>query len=745
MHFPVALGGRVRNGLHGFFANLAPVTVSAGPPSRQTRASAPEPQTASVVEPSPGDHVTPDELSVRPTLNLSELVVGGALFAVALLAWVALALAHLGWFSLGAALGVWAVVIVIAVAACWKWAPLKVRFDKAGCAGAVVIGAFAAFMLLPGFHYGVTDKDPGGYVAHAMAIARGGSYEIVDPTLDGRIPGGPALTGPGARFAGVWERGDGSDLIVPQFYHLWPALMAVTDDMDNETGLSNTGPVLGVLAILAVGLALRRAVAAAPWGSETSGLACGAIAGLLLSTNMLEVWQAKYPSSEISAQMLFVGVLLSLVVALTTGWRPAAGAAGVLVGISFLDRADGVLLVGIAAGALALIIAVRRWDGRATWFAVGLAMVLPHALWQAYSYDAAGRYSSINGVPKLPKLIVAIAALFVVGFVLRTVGPRVARGVASERVQLRLGLIVTAIAVFLVALGFLRPRLFGASYGIFLGNVRARTYDDQIMARLSWFISVPGFALMLLGVGVVCLRRWGGALWVLMAPLLMIFPVYGWKARNSTRLLWWSRRYVPTVLPLVLLMIALVLGVALTAVIQRRHRILGWLGGQRVWVLRLAAAAGVVGLLAFYLSESWPLRNHDEYGGSFAITRRIAANAGGKQGVFLWQPPPGCCGYAEQLFGSAIWLERNQISTLLPSHQELDAGYIAKFEKGFPGQPVFVVWQGQVEPQIPGVKLTVVDRVVTSLPYWEESDLHRPKRSRTLPVSFAVYRAAVTS
>jgi hypothetical protein len=244
---------------------------------------------------------------------------------------------------------------------------------------------------------------------------------------------------------------------------------------------------------------------------------------------------------------------------------------------------------------------------------------------------------------------------------------------------------------------------------------------------------------------VVCLRRWGGALWIIAAPLLVIFPVYAYKARNSTRLLWWSRRYLPTVLPLVLLMIALVLGVALTAVIARRHRIMGWLGGQRVWALRLAALASIVGLLSFYLSESWPLRNHDEFGGSFAITTRIAADAGGKQGVFLWKHPPGCCGYAEELFGSAIWLERNQVSALLPAQAPLDAAYIQSFVKAFPGQPVFVVADGQAKPDIPGVQLTVTDRIVASLPFWEESNVSRPKKSTNVPVNFAVWRAVVTS
>jgi hypothetical protein len=721
------------------------VTVSAGPPSNTTSEGAPAPEAEAVTQTELSVHTSPDEVAVRPGLNLSEVVVGGALVAVALLAWVALALAHLGWFSLGSALGVWIAACLVVVAACWKWAPIKVRFDKAGSAGVVVIGAFAAFMVLPGFHYGVTDKDPGAYVAHAVSIARTGSFDIVDPTLDGRIPGGPVLTSPGARFAAEWLRGDGSDVIVPQFYHLWPALMAVSWDVDGETGLSNTGPVLGVLAILAAALALRRAVASAPWGTETSGLACGAVAGLLLATNMLEVWQSKYPSSEISAQLLFIGALLGLVLTITIRWRPAAGAAGMLVGISFLDRADGELLIGLSVAALAAVIAARRWESRATWFAGGLAIVLPHALWQAYSYDAAGRYTADNSVPTLPKLAISIIAVLLVGFALRPIGPRVVRWVSSARIQFRLGLIITAFAAFLLALGFERPRLFGADYAIFSGAGRRRTFDEQIMARLSWFISVPGFALMLLGVAVVCLRRWGGALWVLATPLLLIFPVYAYKARNSTRLLWWSRRYVPTVLPLVILMIALVLGVALTAVIARRHRILGWLGGQRVWALRLAAVASIVGLMSFYLSESWPLRSHDEYGGSFAITSRIAAQADGKQGVFLWQHPPSCCGYAEQLFGAAIWLERDQISALLPGQEAQDASYIQSFVKGFPGQPVFVVWHGQTTPDIPGVRLTVADRIVATLPYWEESDLHRPKTSLNLPVSFVIYRAVVTS
>jgi hypothetical protein len=681
--------------------------------------------------------------ATRPSLHLSEVVLGAAVLAVALLSWTALALADLGSFSLGAALGICLPVLLVVWLACWRWAPVTIRVDRAGSIGVLGLALVAGFMMFPGFHYGTTDKDPGGYVAHGISIARTGSYDIVDPTLDGRIPGGPVLESPYnlARFAGVWERDGHSDVVVPQFYHLWPALLAVSWSAAGEGGVSNTAPLLGVLAVLAAALALRRAVASAPWGSERAGLACSGIAGLLLSTNMLEVWHAKYPSSEISAQLLFLGALLGLVLALTTGWKAAAGAAGVLVGVSFLVRADGFLLVLMAVAALAGVIAVRRWDARATWFAVGLGVVLPHACWQAFSYSAAGNYTALNSVPSLPKLVAACAVLLVIGVVLRGVGPRIARALGGRPTQRIIGSVVTGVAALLLLLGYLRPSLFGENYRVISG-VNQRTWDEQTLNRLSWFVSTPGFLLMLAGLAVVALRRWGGALWILTAPLLAIFPVYGFQARNSVRLMWWSRRFVPTVLPLVLTLVGLVLGLALLAVAGRVAGWRGLLGGRRIWVLRAASLLSIVGLLAFYLNESWPLRKHQEWGGSFAITSRIAADAGGKQGVFLWQNAP--VGGEASLFGAAIWLERGQVSAMLPTDSRQIAGYLRSFSKGFPGQPVFIIWNGQRVPKLPGVTLTPTDRVLTSLQAWQQSVDHRPRGPQTVPISFIVYRAEAT-
>jgi hypothetical protein len=680
----------------------------------------------------------------RPELHLSELLVGAVALAVTLLAWAALGLADLGKFSLPAVLVLWVAALAVVVVALRRFAPLRVRVDPVGCVGVVVLGLLAALMFLPGFAYGITDKDPGGYTEHAFSIARTGSYRLIDPTLDGRIPGGPVLQGPGARFGGIWLQKPGSDVIVPQFYHLWPALLAVAHEVAGQRGMAQVPPLIGILAVLAAALALRRAVAGAGWlvgrRNEVAGLVAGGFGGVLLATNMLEVWQAKYPTTEISAQLFFLGSLLGLIVALQTGWRPAAGLAGLFTAIGFLDRGDGLIPLLLAAGLGATLLATRRWDSRATWFAAGAGIVLPHALWQAYSSSAGLHYSQDNDVPGLRTVVVVVVGVFLLGAVLRPLGRRVAGWLEGRRPQRGVGALIATVAAGLVLLGFLRPRLFGADYGN-LGGSHTRTYDEQILGRLAWFLSVPMFVLLVVAVAVIALRRWSAGLWVLAVPLLLIFPVYAVHARNSTRLMWWSRRYVPSIVPLVILLAA----AALTAIaflaaeeLLRRRPTLSrralQTGGATLALLGTAA------LTVFYVGQSLPLRSHSEFGGSFEISASIAADAGPQQGVFLWQRSPACCLYAQDLFGGALWLERNQISAILPTDPTQVTGYLANFRQAFPGQPEFVIWHGQDPPGLPGMRLVAVQRVNTALSYWEETETRRPDKDTTVPVNFVVYR-----
>ncbi|MBK5307381.1 MAG: hypothetical protein JJD92_11900 [Frankiaceae bacterium] len=609
---------------------------------------------------------------------------------------------------------------------------MSVRGDRAGVVTALGCAAVAAALTFPGFSYGVADKDPGGYVSHAVEIAHSGDYAFTDPLLHDKVP--VQLTSPGARFPSVWVRDMDTGRVVPQFYHLWPSLLATAYDADGFDGMRFAVPLMGVLSVLCIVALLRRTGTAL--AGPTAGLVAAAAGGLLLATNMLQVWQSRYPTTEVFAQALYLAALLGIVVALQTRWREAAGLAGLLVGIGWLNRADGLLLVLLSVGVGAALLATRRWDARATWFAAGLAIVVPHAGLQAY--DLAHNYSIANDIPSLGKVVAVAVGCLAVAAVVRLVGSRPITWATSalerSRPQLVVGLLVCAGAAALLALGFLRPRLLGVDYFDYNGQ-SIRSYDEQTMRRLAWFITLPGFALMGLGLAAVGLRRWRASVWAVVLPTLLLFPLYAYSARNSTRLLWWTRRYVPTVLPGIVILIALALAVAWVLRVRGRA------------ILRVPAALAVAALAAVFLSQSLPLRQHDEWKGSFQISAELADLAGDTHGVFLWEPQgeQGCCAGPTALFATPVWLVHDGLGALLPVDHNARNARLAAYAAHFPGRPVFVVGD---DPELPdGIDPATVEPVMTrhvELPMWDESDTHRPDAAHQVGVDIAVWRVRGT-
>ena len=373
----------------------------------------------------------------------------------------------------------------------------------------------------------------------------------------------------------------------------------------------------------------RRPLGLRPGRSELAGLVAGGIGGVLLATNMLEVWQAKYPTTEISAQLFFLGALLGLD---RGGRRPARGrrraSAGLLTVVGFLDRGDGLIPVLLAAAFGAALIATRRWDARATWFAVGRGGRRPaRAVAGVLVLGRAALQPGQLGARACGRSSVVVVGLFVLGALLRPVGPagrRLARATggcsaASARVRARRWRPGSCCS------GSCAPGCSARTSPDF-GGQRSRSYDEQILARLSWFLSEPG-----LRAAAARRRRDGPAALVrrpvgAAVPLLLIFPVYGVHARNSTRLMWWSRRYVPSVVPLVLMLVAV--GADRDRLPRR-----GLLARatRRPAAVRSAAArsgaplvalAGTLALVVFFAGQSLPLRHHSEFGGSFDLSKR---------------------------------------------------------------------------------------------------------------------------
>lgn len=669
----------------------------------------------------PGTSATAS-LAQDRAVSVAELLVMAAALGIGLVALVSLAAAHLHHHT-PVVVGVGSVLSIgVVLALVLLLDRPRVRLDPAGLLPVLFGLAFGAVMVFPGFRYGTGDRDPGAYVEHAVAISRSHSISFPNDLVQAGLPGG---TSPGAQWPALWDQPGHPGMVFPQFYHLWPALLATAKDAGGFTGLFDTAPLVGVIAIGVIAAAARR----------IAGVPGAWAAAALLSTNMLEVWQAKYPTAEILGQMLFAGAVLAIVLAIRTGWRSAAAAAGVLIGLSYLERADSLLLVLMAWGGLALLLAARRLDQRAVWFGIGVLALLPYGFYQAY-WLAKG-YTLANGVPSLTKVLAAMLALAVLGALLgwqRRLVARVLATFARPRPRFLLGGAFILVCGLLALIGGLRPLLFGDDFGSYLGTP-IRTYDEISLIRLSWFFSLPGMALMFAGLVYVGWRRWTLDRWVIALPTVGLLAVYCYHVKNSPYLMWATRRFVTTVVPGMVLLMAC--GVALGI----------WLIGRylpRV-VAVLTMAALIIGLAVFDLSESWPLRSHDENGGSIQVEQQLKALAGGHQGVYLWARSGSCCDAPFELFGAPMFAIEGQSSALMPADARQLAASLATYVHHFQGsdRPVFFIANAKgAPPKIAGVTATKVTEVSGVLPHWEETYISRPKKRNDYPYDFTVYRLA---
>jgi hypothetical protein len=604
-----------------------------------------------------------------------------------------------------------------------------VRWDVPGLIPVVAGLVLAAIMMFPGFNYGTGDRDPGSYIEHAVEISRTHSITFFDDLdaaqMKGEIPGAGLGLGR-SPWPAMWDQPGGPPgTIFPQFYHLWPALLATAKDVGGFSGLFNAVSLVGVIAVgLAVAVARRLAGLPAAW-----------LTAALLPTNMLEVWQAKYPTAEIFGQLLFMGTMLGVILTIQMGWRTAAAAAGVLLSLSYLERADGIVLVLIGWATLCALLAARRFDRRAAWFAGGLLVLLPYGFYQAYGLAHA--YTVSNAIPSLRVIVAAMLAMALLGALIawqrRGVEALLAWG-AKRRTQVWLGSAFVVVCGGLLLLGLLRPRLFGADYAIIRG-VSQRTYDEASLIRLSWFFTLPGLVLMLAGIAYVAVGRWRLDRWLIALPATTLLALYCYHVRNSPYLMWATRRFVTSVVPSMVLLIGC--GVTLGFIVVRHFMNRG--------VGVVAVAAAIVALAVFNLSESWPLRSHDENGGSVEVEKQVAALAGDQRGVFLWQQSTYCCAAPWMLFGGPVMTIADQSSALLPTSHVPQAlnSYVNHFAGS--GRPVFYVAdRNGAPPATPGVTSTKVAQFAGVLPHWAETFDSRPKTTRNYTYSMIVYRLAAS-
>lgn len=546
---------------------------------------------------------------------------------LAAVGWLALVLAELGLYSAGRLALAW-LALVVALLALDLWRgrtgrgpteaatddaapPLFPRLPRWSEPAFLALWAVAAGWLFFRPHeYMLGAADAGVYVSIGASIAREGSIVVRDealaaldealyPTLLRPQPDNPVAGY--YLFPGFYVDGEPTGEITPQFYPLHPVWQAVAYSLVATThsdALAGT-PEAVRAALLINGLwATLGCLAVYLTARQFAGRETAALALVALSATALQVWFARYPTTEMLTQYLLWTGLCALGMWLgpgpDAGGRCGAGrlwalVAGVSLGLVYLTRVDLLALLPVLALlALWLLAGGRRAaePGSVAWFLIPLVLLIghsfAHAWWQSRPYFVVHsglglRLLRVNWAIPVVGVVITVAFLWW----LRRAGPRFIAGYGRYRRYALLALIAVTL-VFAVYGWFIRPVLGAAVVrpDPFSGGTIPLT-DHENWRRLGWYLSPVG---VWLGVAGVCLLIWrvSRRTALVLATGALFAALYLWSLRANPHQVYAMRRFVPAAAPFFTIAAA---------------ALLGWLAGQRItWARVLGAALAVLWL-----------------------------------------------------------------------------------------------------------------------------------------------------
>lgn len=515
------------------------------------------------------------------------------------------ALAMAGVFSLSTLLPVWGVLGV----ALWITTrparrasePPAQRSTSWVRVAAVAVAVFTVVLngAFPGEHL-QTGRDGGTYTATAGWIAADGGLQI-----NADVPPFDDSAGLGYDAAGFHETVPDGPLYA-QFMHAFPAMMATVDLAGGMDWMVRTNALFGGLALLAFYAFGERVTR--PWAAL--------VAQLALAANLVFIYFTRAPFSELLTMgMLFAG-LWALDQAVEQRDRTTGFLAGLFLGGTFVARLDGLVVLLMVIVALLPPVVGGRLRRVAPAAMVGVGVSCAIALVDLFVFSPV--YVDLH-----VQFLVPLGLGFVVAGILAALagtgrGRALVRGIMRRRRQ-----VATTLAVVIVVAGVLaytvRPSFAVATWnrttpiGVLQQSEgelvdEARTYAEQSALWLGWYLGVPALAIALLGWAAL-VRQTVARRNARLAPFLLavsgLTTLYVWMPSITPDHIWADRRFLPVVVPGLLLCAAWLLGRA-------------WqLAATRSWRLPAQGALAIAALLliAGPLARSAPLADlHEEAG-----------------------------------------------------------------------------------------------------------------------------------
>ena len=432
------------------------------------------------------------------------------------------------------------------------------RVDRAGhvVAALALLVALGSAAVNGTQHYShlLVDGDPAVYAATGALLARTG--ELTLPTQNETLFGGnETLVHAGAGFF----PSEDEPSVYPQFFHLLPVLLAVAFWVGGVPLLLLVNPLLGAASLLAFHSFAARVVRRA-WAL---------LATTTLAVLLPQLHFSRDAFSEIPSQLLvFAGLALLWDVSGESRRQGAAGlaggfVAGLVLGGSAMARIDAFLYLVPVAASLLLLRAGR----------VGLAVMAGAAV--------SALVAVVDGYLASPAYVASVETqLLQTALVLALVGVA-AVVVRSDpawpaRLGARLAWPLAAVTVALAAFAwFVRPvvevaRDIPDRTNATIASLQEaeglpvdvpRSYDEQTMNWLAWYVGPVTLAVGVLGLAWLVARLLRGRD-LRLAPFVLLFglatAVYVWKPGIFPVHYWASRRFLPVTFPGLLLLCALV-------------------------------------------------------------------------------------------------------------------------------------------------------------------------------------------
>ena len=450
-------------------------------------------------------------------------------------------------------------------------------------------------------------RDPGIYMNEGIQISQSGSLVVTDPTVAALPTEFHRLFfqlsdwgSESRRFLAFFVLDSTAGTVVGQFPHLFPVWIAIGYDLNGITGARYAAGVWALLGVLAVYFA----------GAWLMGRAAAFAGALLLTVHVTQVWFAGQPNAEVVLQAFVFGGLLAYARAHVDEDRFFAPLAAVLLGLGIFAHITGVL-VAAAVGGAAL---VGRFAGQRFLWSFILPLAAAVLLYIAYLFTILRPYAAqpVGFVSNRLSVFVALLALGGSGVLALTWAAN--RPAVAAAVRRWLPAVVGA--TICVAAGY---ALFFRQAGGLLAP-----HDAEALRTFTRIYLLPvGLAAALIGwVLVVSRSFWRGLAFVLAIAFFVLFFFY--KPRITPEHFWWSRRFLPLILP------ACLLFVGATAFAELGGTWMpAWSRTRAVATTRYALGLVLVAFLGYqYLQATRPILDHVEYAGLVPELEELAGLVG---------------------------------------------------------------------------------------------------------------------